>query len=55
MRLIGEGKPLLFSIIEHCFAKVELKRSAFLVKSVINMLSWSVGRMQGIYVSFKSF
>ena len=36
--IVDEGRTL-FSIIEHCFAKKELKRWAFLLKSVTNLLS----------------
>ena len=37
--IVDEGRTQLFSIIEHCFAKKELKRSVFLLKSVTNLLS----------------
>ena len=30
--LVDDWKTLLFTISEHCFAKKELKRSAFLLK-----------------------
>ena len=50
MGLVDEGRTLLFSMIEQCFAKKikkkkreekkkELKRLDFLLKSVINLLS----------------
>ena len=36
--IVDEGRTLLFSIIEHYFAKKELKRWAFLLKPVTNLL-----------------
>lgn len=50
--LADEGGTLLYSIIEHCFAKKKkLKISAFLLKSVTNMLSWIMRN----FLSFNSF
>ena len=45
MGLVDEGKTLLFSMIQHCFAKKkkrkkELKRSAFLTKICKKICSW---------------
>ena len=37
--LVDDGKTLLFTISEHCFAKKELKRSALLLKPEKKMLS----------------
>lgn len=37
--LVDEGRLLLFSIIWHCFSKGELKRLAFLCKSLANFRS----------------
>ena len=39
MGLVVEKKTLLFSIIERCVATEKLKESAFLQKSVTNLLS----------------
>ena len=46
--IVDEGRTLLFSIIEHCFAKKELKRLAYLLKPATNLLPWKTGGMQGI-------
>ena len=51
MGIVDEERTLLFSIIEHCFAKKELKRLAFLPKSVTNLLSGKTGGMQGTFLS----
>ena len=37
MRLVDEGRTLLFSINEHCLQKKELKRLTFFLKSVTNL------------------
>ena len=34
MKIVEEGRTLLSSVIEHCFAKKELNRSAFLLKFI---------------------
>ena len=53
MRLVDEGRTLLFSIIDNCFAKEELKRSVFFLKSSYpNLLSWKIGGMQGTFLPF---
>ena len=41
------GSLLSFLIKEHCFAKKELKSSAFSLKSLTNLLWWSNGEMTG--------
>ena len=47
------GNSLLFFGSEHCSAKNELKSSAFSLKSKPNLLSWKVGGMHKIFLSFK--
>ena len=42
MGLVGEGRALFISKIEHSFAKKELQRSAFLLKFVTKLLSWKI-------------
>ena len=49
----SDGIVLLLSINKHCFAKKELKISLFSLKSVINLLSWKSGGIQGIFLPFK--
>ena len=49
----SDGNALPLSINEHCFAKKELKISLFSLKSVINLLSWKSGEIQGIFRPFK--
>ena len=39
MGKVDEGRTLLFSIIEHSFARKVLKRSGFLLKYVTNLFS----------------
>ena len=43
-----DGNLLLFSSIEHCCAKKELKSSAFWRKSVIKLPLWDSGRIGGM-------
>ena len=43
------GSTLVFVINEHWLAKKELKSSAFSLKSVMNLLSWKIGGMQGTF------
>ena len=50
--LVQKGKKLLFLIAGHSFAKNELERSTFLLKSVANLLSCMVGGMGWILYSF---
>ena len=38
---------------EHCFAKKELKSSAFSLKSVTKLFSWNNGGIRGIFLLFK--
>ena len=52
MGLVDEGRTLIFSIIEQYFAKQELTRLDFLLKSVTNLLSRKIGRVQGTFLSF---
>ena len=40
-RIISYGKELSLFISEYCFAKKELKISAFSLKSVTNLFSWN--------------
>ena len=47
------GSFLLFLIKEHCFAKKELKSSAFSLKSVTNLLLWNNGGITGILRLFR--
>ena len=47
------GSTLVFVINEHWLGKNELKNSAFSLKSVMNLLSWKIGRMQGTFLSVK--
>ena len=47
------GSLLSFLIKEHCFAKKELKSSAFSLKSVINLLLWNNGGITGILQLFR--
>ena len=49
----SDGNVLPLAINEHCFAKKELKVLLFSLKSVINLLSWKSGGIQGIFVPFK--
>ena len=49
---VDEGRTLLFSIIEHCFARKELKRSAFLLKYVTNLFSWKICGIQRTFLLF---
>ena len=37
---------LELSILEHCLAKNKLNNSAFFLKSVIYLLSWSIGEIK---------
>ena len=46
------GILLLFSNIEHCSAKKELKSSAFWRKSVIKLPLWYSGVIIGIFLLF---
>ena len=52
MVLVDEGRTLLFSITEHCFAKKQLKKLAFLWKYVTSLLSRRISRIQGTFQSF---
>ena len=52
MELADEGKTLLIIIIEHCFAKTELKRSTLLLKSAKKLFSCIIGQMQETSLSF---
>ena len=45
-----ERRTLLFSIIEHCFAKNIIKEIGFLLKS--NLLLPIIGGMQATFLSF---
>ena len=45
--------PLLTKGV-HCLEKWELKISAFSLKPVINLLSWEIGRITGIFLLFKN-
>ena len=47
------GSLLPFLIKEYCFAKKELKRSAFSLKSVTNLLLWNNGGITGILRLFR--
>ena len=47
------GSVLSFLIKEHCFARKELKISAFSLKSVANLLLWNNGRITGILGLFR--
>ena len=47
------GSLLPFLIKEHCFAKKELKSSAFPLKSVTNLLLWNNGVITGILRLFR--
>ena len=47
------SNALWFAVNEHCFEKKELKVSLFSFKSVIKLLSWKSGGIQGIFVPFK--
>ena len=49
----SDGNVLPLSINEHCFAKKELRISLFSLKSVINLLSWKSGSIQGIFLPFE--
>ena len=49
------GSLLLFSNIEHCSAKKELKSSAFWRKSVIKLPLWYSGGMIGIFYHSQNF
>ena len=54
VRKWNRGRSLLsFLIKEHCFAKKELKSSAFSLKSVINLLLWNNGGTTGILRLFR--
>ena len=44
---------LLFCIIEHCWAKTQLKNSAFFLKLVTKLSLWYSRRMIGKFLSFK--
>ena len=48
-RFSEAGRLLPVSKMEHCFAKNELKSSAFSLKSVMNLFSCRIGGMQGIF------
>ena len=48
----SDGKILPLAINGHCFAKKELKIPLFSLKSVINLLSWESGGIQGIFLNF---
>ena len=48
-----EGSLLSFLIKEHCFAKKELKSSAFCLKSVTNLLFWNNGGITGVLRLFR--
>ena len=47
------GNSLFFFDSEHCSVKNVLKSSAFSPKSKPNLLSWNVGGMHKIFLSFK--
>ena len=47
------GSTLAFIINEHWLAKNELKSLAFSLKSVMNLLSWKIGRMQRTFLPVK--
>ena len=47
------GSLLLFFITEHCFAKNELKKFAFSLNSVTNLLLWRRGGIKGIFFVFQ--
>ena len=47
------GSTLVFVFNEHWLAKKELKSSAFSLKSVMNLLSWKIGGMQGTFLPVK--
>ena len=49
------GSSLVFALNEHWLAKKELKSSAFSLKSVMNLLSWKIGEMQGTFLPLKNF
>ena len=48
--IILDGKELSLFISEHCFAKKELKMSAFFLKSVTSLLSWNSDGIHGIFL-----
>ena len=47
------SNALWFAVNEHCFEKKELKVLLFSFKSVIKLLSWKSGGIQGIFLPFK--
>ena len=51
---IERGSSLLLIIKKHCFAKKELKSSAFFLKCFTYSFPWKRGGMKGIYSLFKS-
>ena len=52
----GHSDGILMLLIKgaHCLEKWELKISAFCLKSVINLLSWKIGGITGIFLLFKN-
>ena len=50
----SSSSSLLLLIKEHCFAKKELKSSAFFLKSVTYSFPWKRGGMSGIFLLFKN-
>ena len=54
--ILGHSDGILLLLIKdvHCLEKWELKISAFCLKSVINLLSWKIGGIIGIFLLFKN-
>ena len=51
--VISDGSFLLLLIKEGCVGKWKLKSSAFYLKSVTNLFSWSKGWIRGIFCCLK--
>ena len=52
----GHSNGILLLLIKdaRCLEKWGLKISAFCLKSVVNLLSWKIGRIMGIFLLFKN-